>query len=241
MMNQRTLSPRLASSFLTTGLIIVLLEGLLFPGLQATTIPFSTRSLIGYHLFPSEIWFLVFGNVLLLVAIATGTFSFHRSALRTTVPVVVFFSAYLLWLLFGLVRQNVWAIEEFREMALSIFAFPIIIYLSSIGFTMRAFHRFVNLSIILVIVKIILDIIILRQRFYVHNAFLMILTLPLAFYVILLQRKAAKSLFPLLILIAPFLLKFSKPMLPLLAVAIVIAAFFSVKEKIGRASCRERV
>ncbi len=86
---------------------------------------YGLRSIIGFHLFFSEIWFILFGNIIFALHIhKQGKIS---EANANVAP--IFIVLFVVWLsfLWGLLNSNVFALRDFREIAFGALGLPAIL------------------------------------------------------------------------------------------------------------------
>lgn len=212
----------IASSFFGIGLLLLLGEALFFRQVSAlASTPFSTRTFIAIHLFPSEIWFIALGNSLTAVLLARDRFYVSRRSFDNVKPIFLVLGVYTVWFVYGAAIGNWWALQEFREMVFTAFSLPAILYLAPHVNAAELFKKaFVNVGLLVVPVASLYGFI--SGQFSPPNSLLMLSMFIATYYLfrILYKNKLAVLIFA--IITFPVALKFSKPMVAMLL--FVIAA-----------------
>jgi len=199
----------LASAFFGIGIVIILIEALFFDYFQnLANAAFSTRAIIGFHLFPSEIWFIFFGNALVFLAIANNDFLIPGHLAPNARPAFLILTVYTLWFVYGALAGNSWALQEFREMVFTAFSLPAILYFAPFVSANQVMRRFCIPTVLALLVFSI---------GYATNTALIIGTFFVAYFCLRLLYRNGWAVFGLGIAALPFVIKFSKPMIVLLA------------------------
>ncbi len=116
--------------FIKIGLAIILAENVLHDLFHALAFtPFTTRSIIGVHLWPSQIWFIFIGNAIAAAMLFKHNFKIPER-FRHGLPIIVVLTVYTLWTGYGIIRGNDAATGLFREMVMEGLAFPGFLYMT---------------------------------------------------------------------------------------------------------------
>jgi len=199
----------IASIFFGVGVSLVIAEAMFFEYFQAmANSSFTTRHVIGFHLFPSEIWFIFLGNLLLFLAIANKSFEFPTYLVIESRPVFLVLGVYSLWFVYGSLAGNSWALQEFREMVFTALSLPPILYFASLLSARSVFEKFVLPGSLLLLVLAVFD---------TPNTALIVSTFFVSYLTLTLLYKNAWAIVGLGLVSLPFLLKFAKPMIVLFA------------------------
>ena len=116
--------------FIKVGLMLILAENVfhdLFHALAFT--PFSTRTIIGVHLWPSQIWFIFLGNGIAAAMLFKHQFKIP-ARFKHGLPIIAVLTVYTLWTFYGIIRGNSGATGLFREMVMEGLAFPGLLYMT---------------------------------------------------------------------------------------------------------------
>ena len=137
-------SSSIASIFFGIGILLILAEALFFEYFaELANSSFTTRRIIGFHLFLSELWFIFIGNVLLFLMIGNRNFVIPRHLVIASRPVFLVLGVYSLWFVYGSLAGNIWALQEFREMVFTALSLPPILYFASLLSARQAFEKFI--------------------------------------------------------------------------------------------------
>jgi len=199
----------IASTFFGVGILLILAEALFFEYFSAmANSSFTTRHIIGFHLFPSEVWFIFLGNFLLFVMIGNRNFEIPRYLVIESRPVFLVLGTYSLWFVYGSLAGNTWALQEFREMVFTAFSLPPILYFASLLSAKSVFQKFVLPGSLLFLAL---------SAFDTPNTALIVSTFFVSYFALTLLYRNAWAIVGLSLVSLPFLLKFSKPMIVLFA------------------------
>ena len=208
--------------FLATGLLLIFVEALFYDYFSSLArSSFSTRRIIGFHLFPSEIWFIVVGNALLFLAIGNAGFRIPRSLIADIRPLLVVLAVYSLWFVYGSLAGNSWALQEFREMVFAALCLPPVVYFSA---QIRR-PPSIDLPILLGSFAILS-----LAALGTQAAALIVGSFFAIFFTLKLLYRSAFAGIGLAIVTLPFLMKFSKPAIAHFAfcvgISFLLAAYF---------------
>jgi O-antigen ligase len=199
----------IAFIFFGVGMGLILMEVLFFDTFSRLAhTSFTTRHVLGFHLFPSEIWFIILGNALLFLAIGNGGLLLPKSLLSESRPLLIVLGSYSLWFVYGSLAGNSWALQEFREMAFTGLSLPPILFFGSHLRITRVFGIFVVIAVVSLLLFSLVG---------PHNSALMVGTLGVSYYALKLLYRNVWAVFGLTIASLPFLIKFAKPMIALFA------------------------
>ncbi len=202
----------IASTFFGVGILLILAEALFFDYFSAmANSSFTTRHIIGFHLFPSEMWFIFLGNFLLFVMIGNRNFEIPRYLVIESRPVFLVLGIYSLWFVYGSLAGNSWALQEFREMVFTAFSLPPILYFASLLSAKSVFEKFVLPGSLLLLAL---------SAFDTPNAALIVSTFFVGYFALTLLYRNVWAIVGLGLVSLPFLLKFTKPMIVLFAFCI---------------------
>lgn len=214
-----------SSTFLGIGMLLIVTEVLLFDyvgGLANSS--FTTRRIIGYHLFFSELWFIIVGNVLLLLMIGSNRFRISRYIVIESQPVFLVLGVYSLWFVYGSLAGNSWALQEFREVVFTAFSLPPILYFASHLSARQLLGKFVAP------VTLVLPV---ASAFGAHNSALIFGTFIVGYFTLKLLYKSTWAILGLGLVSLSFVLKFAKPMVVLFAFCLtasfLLAAYLNPK------------
>lgn len=199
----------IAAAFFGIGLSLILAEALFFDyfsGLAHTG--FTTRAILGFHLFPSEIWFILLGNTALFLAIGNGNFVVPSYPFAASRPLFVILATYSVWFVYGSLAGNSWALQEFREMVFTALSLPPILYF---GAQLRITPLFGKFVVLMTIALLSLSLVGL------HNSALMAGTFGVSYFLLKILYRNAWAVIGLALISLPFVLKFAKPMIALYA------------------------
>lgn len=222
--NPTIISPAsIATVFFAVGITLVAAEALFFEYFAALArSSFTTRNIIGFHLFPSEIWFIFIGNLFLFLIVGNQGFLVAKYPFAECRPIFVILAVYSLWFIYGSLVDNSWALQEFREVVFSAFGLPPTLYFASQLDSRRLFEKFIVPFVLMLLVITV---------FGAHDSALMLGTFIVSYYILKLLFKNAWSLIGLGLVSLPFLFKFSKPMIALYAfcfgISFLLAAYLN--------------
>jgi O-antigen ligase len=206
----------LASGFLGAGLALVLLETLYFQEVAALAkSSYGPRAIIGFHLFFSEIWFIVVGNALVVLLLVKQNFRFHRELTRNSSPIALIFTVYTVWFVYGSLAGNDWALQEFREMVFNALCLPPVLYFAARADLVSIFRKFVFLG---------LPVVVVASLFAAHNSVLMAATFIVAYFTFRLLYGSRIAIAGLAFSILPFFVRFEKPTIALLGFTLFITS-----------------
>lgn len=117
--------------FFQIGLMFMLLEAFYqeeYHSLAFT--PFTTRSIVGIHLWPTQIWFKFVGNALALAILFRNRFRLPALTLKNTALMFGVLGVYLVWFFYGMAVGNWGAPDLFREMLYPAVMLPGAMYLA---------------------------------------------------------------------------------------------------------------
>lgn len=128
----RIRTARIAAAFLRVGMLLIIAEAVFFEYFASLAhSSFSTRQVLGYHVFLSELWFIGVGNLLVFLIAGERGFSLPRRMLNDSKPILMILGVYSLWFVYGALAGNPWALQEFREMVFGALGLPPMLLLSS--------------------------------------------------------------------------------------------------------------
>lgn len=215
----------IASTFFGIGLLLIFAEALFFDffsGLAHSS--FTTRRMIGFHLFPSELWFIFLGNALLFLVVGNKSFSIPRYLVANSRPVFLILGVYSLWFVYGSLAGNIWALQEFREMVFTALSLPPILYFASHLSVRQALEKFIVPGTLMLLVV---------SAYGVHNTALIFGTFFVSYFTLKLLYKSYWAIIGLGFASLPFLLKFAKPMIVLfvfcVATSFLLAGYLNPK------------
>lgn len=197
----------IASAFFGIGMVLILVEALFFEyfsGLAHSA--FTTRRIIGFHLFPSEIWFIFIGNALLFLIVGNDRFRVPRCVFDDARPVFLVLGVYTLWFVYGSMAGNSWALQEFREMVFTALSLPPILFFAAQRSARRVIEKFIVPGALAVLAMTVAG---------VENTALIVATVFISYFAFKTLYKSPWALLGLGLASLPFLLKFSKPMIGL--------------------------
>jgi len=205
----------IASAFIGTGILLIFVEALFFDyfsGLANSS--FTTRRIIGFHLFPSELWFIFLGNFMLFLMLGNRGFVVPRYLFVNSRPIFLVLGVYSLWFVYGSLAGNSWALQEFREVVFTALSLPPILYFASYMNVGIALRRTVLPGMVLLLAMSI---------FNLHNSALMIGTFFASFWALRLLFSNPLAIVGLGFASLPFLIKFSKPTIVMFAFCIMVS------------------
>lgn len=216
-----------ANGFFSVGLVLIVVDAFLFQQILAlATTPFSTRAFFGFHLYPSEIWFLFIGNGVTLLLLGRDRLVIPRYLVENAIPLFVVLGVYSIWFVYGFLLGNGAALQEFREMVFSALALPAILYLAPHASARLLFQRlFVPICVAVAPIAVVASR--AGSGFAVHNSVLVISAFAAGYYFFRLLNGSRMALFGLAVISAAFLIKFSKPMVALLLAVYAITFLLS--------------
>ena len=198
-----------ASTFIGVGMLLMLAEAMFYDYFAAFAhSSFTTRRVIGYHLFFSELWFIFVGNALLFLVIGNRSFVIPRYLVVESRPVFVVLGVYSLWFVYGSIAGNAWALQEFREMVFTALSLPPILYFASMLSARQTIEKFIVPGTLMFLAI---------SAYQVDLAAFMFGTLFVSYFALRLLYGTNWAIIGLVSASLPFLLKFSKPMVALLA------------------------
>lgn len=197
----------IASAFFGIGMVLILTEAVFYEYFSdLANSSFTTRNVIGFHLFPSEIWFIFFGNALLFLIIGSDRFRISTAPFRDVGPIFLVLGVYSLWFVYGSQAGNSWALREFREMVFTALSLPPILFFGYRINPRRVVRKFIVPGTVAVLAASVIS---------VENTALMLATFFVSYYVLRLLFGNVWSLAWFGLVSLAFLLKFSKPMIVL--------------------------
>jgi len=203
---------KIASTFFGIGILLIFVEALFFDYFSAmANSSFTTRHIIGFHLFFSELWFIFLGNVLLFLMLGNKNFLFPRHPVIACRPVFLVLAVYSLGFVYGSLAGNPWALQEFREVVFTALCLPPVLYFASMVNARQVFEKFILPGTIGLLAV---------SAFQTENTALIFGTFFVAFFALKLLYKSYWAIVGLGLVSLPFLLKFSKPMIVLFAFCI---------------------
>ena len=216
---------QIASIFFGVGMCLLLLEALFFDYFSdLANSSFTTRRIIGFHLFLSELWFIFLGNVLLFLAVGSRNFLVPKHLLIESRPIFLVLGVYSVWFVYGSLAGNSWALQEFREMVFAALSLPPVLFFGAHLNARQAIGKFIIPTVIMLLAL---------SAFGLHNSALIVGTLPVAYFTLKLLYKNAWAVVGLAFASLPFLFKFAKPMIALFAfcaaASFVLAAYLNPK------------
>jgi O-antigen ligase len=216
--------------FFQIGIMIILFEHIFeayYHSLAFT--PFTTRSIIGVHMWPSQVWFIFLGTFVMFSDILRNKFVLPRKMLNNSLPIFTIIGVYFVWGIAGFLNGNTGAMDLFREMVFPALAFPAILYLSLNVNLTNLFDRLIILSLILYPFLGINTFVVKLTRIF-PGTDMGLLMLGSFVYSYFLYKSVQKPwyLVPALLIISPVVLLFSKPMLALMFMIPVLIAFISI-------------
>lgn len=215
---------QIADYFFKIGIYIILTESFFFSYFIAQAASSSiTRSLFGYYLFPSEIWFLIVGNSLVFILLITNKLKVPRSVLSNAAPLFVVIGAYLLWTFYGFFMGNEFALQDSREMIFNTLSFPAILLLFPHTDYERIFKRLVPIGLVILIawsIRAAPEKLLLTDETSgsVNNTSLMFAPFFLSYYILSVAIRNRYNMFAVFLSLLPFVISFSKPSLVMLVV-----------------------
>lgn len=220
----------LSELFFQVGIMIILFEHIFeayYHSLAFT--PFTTRSIVGVHIWPSQVWFIFLGTFVMFSDIIRNKFVIQKKILNNSLPIFMIIGVYLLWGIGGFLNGNDGAMDLFREMVFPSIAFPAILYLSLNINPTDLFDRLIKLSLIFY-PFLGINTFVIKITVLFPGTDLGLLMLGSFVYSYFLYKSVQSSLYliPALLVILPIVLLFSKPMLALVFMIPVIIAFISI-------------
>lgn len=204
-----------STAFFTVGFLLIFAEILFYDYFaDMANTPISTRHFIGFHLGFSELWFFVVGNGLLFLVLGENEFLVPRSVYRRALPLLSVLSVYTIWFVYGTLADNEWALEEFREMVFAAFCLPPVMYFGRYVDYAALLHKFILPCTFVLFVTSVADL---------HNATLIFGTFLASFYLLRLLSTSSLAIAGLALTTLPFVVKFSKPTIALLAFCLGIS------------------
>jgi O-antigen ligase len=205
--------PKIASAFVGIGILLIIAESIFYDFFSAFAHSgFTTRRIIGYHLFFCELWFIFVGNALLFLLIGNKRFLIPRNLIVEIRPVLLVLGAYSLWFVYGSVSGNIWALQEFREMAFTALSLPPILYFASMLTARQALEKFIVPGTLLFLAA---------SLYQVGLPAFMLASLFIGYFLLMLLFRTYWAIIGLAIASLPFLLRFPKPMVVLFAFCVV--------------------
>lgn len=204
--------------FFQIGVMFILFESLFETAYHSLAFtPFSTRTFIGIHLWPSQMWFIFAGTLIASANIVKNRFRLNKRIFFNALPMFVVLAVYTIWTFIGIANGNAAAIDLFREMVFAGLSLPAIVYLAQFVQVKDLFDTFLKTSLILYPIAGINAFLITFIPFGpgIQLGFLILGSFAYSFYLF----KAIKNtgyLIPALLMITPALLMFSKPILALM-------------------------
>jgi O-antigen ligase len=201
--------PKIASAFFGIGMLLIIAESMFFDYFSAFAHSgFTTRRIIGYHLFFSELWFIFFGNALLFLLIGNRRFLIPRDLVVEGRPVYLVLGVYTSWFVYGSVAGNTWALQEFREMVFTAFSLPPIMYFASMLTARQALEKFIVPGTLLFLAASLYQV---EAPAFLMGSFFA------GYFLLVLLFRTYWAIIGLAIASVPFLLRFPKPMIVLFA------------------------
>ncbi len=197
----------IGSAFFSVGVLLIFAEALFFEYFSSLAhSAFTTRRIIGFHLFPSEIWFIFIGNALLFLIVGNNHFRVEKRIFTDARPLFLVLGVYSLWFVYGSLAGNDWALQEFREMVFTALSLPPILYFASRQSAWRIVEKFLLPGVLAVLAISIIG---------AEDTALILATVFVSYFAFRLLYKSPWALIGLGLASLPFLLKFAKPMLGL--------------------------
>lgn len=204
--------------FFQIGIMFILFESLFETAYHSLAFtPFSTRTFIGIHLWPSQMWFIFAGTLIAAANLVKNRFRLNKRIFFNALPMFIVLAVYTIWTFIGIANGNAAAIDLFREMVFAGLSLPAVIYLAQFVKVEDLFDSFLKTSLVVYplagINAFLYSFIPLGPS--IQLGFLILGSFAYSYYLF----KAIKNtgyLIPALLMITPALLMFSKPMLALM-------------------------
>jgi hypothetical protein len=234
----------LPTLFFKVGILILLFENWFEVPYHALALtPYSTRSIIGVHLWPSQIWFLFLGTSIAIADFFKNNFRIPAFIFNNAIPIVIVLAVYTVWSIYGFFAGNGGAIVLFREMVVSGLSFPALVYLARHIDVQDIFDPFIKWS---VIISTVIAVNILANKFVyflpgAENGLLFLSTFAYSYFIF----KAIKStlyIIPAIMAVLPTLIYLNKPLLALTLFMLGAIAIIStiITKKIKKYSISKR-
>ena len=204
--------------FFQIGFMFILFESLFETAYHSLAFtPFSTRTFIGIHLWPSQIWFIFVGTLIAAANLTKNSYRLNKRIFFNALPMFIVLAVYTIWTFIGITNGNAAAIDLFREMVFAGLSLPAVIYLAQFVKVEDLFDSFLKTSLVVYplagVNAFLYQFIPLGPT--VQLGFLILGSFAYSYYLF----RAIKNtgyLIPAFLMIIPALLMFSKPMLALM-------------------------
>ena len=235
-------APILARLFLGGGLLVILFESFFFDFCaDLAHSKYWIRAFLGVNFFPTEVWFIFAGNLLMVCFVARNSFRFPAFVIRDGVGIYAFVGFIFVWYVYGVVQGNDFALECFREFGFTAFSIPPILYFAPHVPLISLFKRFSNVGVIAILLwcPITLYSRLLsggQETVLSHNSFIMVASFFIPYFFFSSVFISRWNLIGVVVALMPFVAGFAKPMLGILFMSFVgvmgIAGY--VTENAGR-------
>lgn len=217
----------IATVLFKLGVLIIVLEGVFEANYLALAFtPFSTRPYIGIHLWPSQIWFLIFGSLLAITDLFHRKLRIDRFILKRSTPIFAVLTVYFLWTFYGIYLGNEAAIDSFREMLYAAFCFPAVLYMAQYVKVDEIFDRYFFITL-LVFIFIGVNSTFIRILPFIEqpsNNVLMVSSFTYAYFLLLAVWKSV-YIIPAFLATLPILVNINKPMIALVGMLPLVIFF----------------
>lgn len=217
----------IATVLFKLGVLIVVFERVFEANYLALAFtPFSTRPYIGIHLWPSQIWFLLFGSLLAITDLFRRQLRIDRYIVKRSIPIFIVLLVYFLWTFYGLYLGNEAAIDLFREMLYAAFCFPAVLYMAQYVNVDEVFDKYFIITLIIFIFLGINSTFIRVIPFISQpsNDILLVSSFTYAYFLLLAVWKSV-YIVPAFLATLPILVNINKPMIVLIGVLPIVIFF----------------
>lgn len=208
----------IATVLFKLGVLIVVFERVFEANYLALAFtPFSTRPIIGIHLWPSQIWFLLFGSLIAVTDLFKKQLRIDRYILKRSLPIFAVMGVYFLWTFYGIYLGNEAAIDLFREMLYAAFCFPAVLYMAQYVKVDEVFDRYFFITL-LVFIFLGVNSTFIRLIPFIYqpsNDVLLVSTFTYAYFLLLSVWKSV-YIIPAFLATLPILVNINKPMIALI-------------------------
>lgn len=217
----------IATVLFKLGVLIIVLEGVFEANYLALAFtPFSTRPYIGIHLWPSQIWFLIFGSLLAITDLFHRKLRIDRFILKRSTPIFAVLTVYFLWTFYGIYLGNEAAIDSFREMLYAAFCFPAVLYMAQYVKVDEIFDKYFFITLV-VFIFIGINSTFIRILPFIEqpsNNVLMVSSFTYAYFLLLAVWKSV-YIIPAFLATLPILVNINKPMIALIGMLPLVIFF----------------
>lgn len=205
--------------------------------------PYSTRTFIGVHLWPSQIWFIFLGTGIAVGELFKNNFRIPLRVWDNAMPICIVLAVYTIWSFYGFMAGNKEAITLFREMVFPGISFPAIVYLARHVDVKNLFNSFVRWSLLISLIIAFNKVVYNVAPFLpgAQNGLLLLSSFAYSFFLFKAINKSV-YIIPAIVAILPILLYLNKTMLATSFFILVSIVFIStiITEKKNKYSVSKR-